>query len=110
MTLGLLHGCAPHGLIYCFEAGRENVKGIDGLRLAAMASQMEAYLVAARLRHPCQFIGCAVNTRNLADDAAATEVARVERETGLPACDVYRHGSDKLVDACLNLKNGNSSP
>lgn len=104
VTLGLLHGCAPHGLVYCYEAGREHVKGMSDVPLPAMASQMEAYLIAARLRHPSQFVGCAVNTRNLSDVAAIAEVARIECETGLPACDVYRDGAEKLIDACLNLK------
>jgi uncharacterized NAD-dependent epimerase/dehydratase family protein len=110
VTLGLLHGCAPQGLIYCYEAGRQNVKGLADVALPTMASQMEAYLVAARLRHPSRFIGCAVNTRNLSDEAASAEVARVERETGLPACDVYRHGAGKLVDACVNLKKEITTP
>lgn len=109
VTLGLLHGCAPDGLVYCFEAGRQNVKGLSDVGLPTIASQIEAYLVAARLRHPCRFIGCSVNTRNLDPAAATAEVARVEQETGLPACDVYRDGAAKLVDACIKLKKENSS-
>ena len=29
MTLGLLHGCAPDGLVFCFEAGRMKVEGFE---------------------------------------------------------------------------------
>lgn len=104
VTLGLLHGTMPHGLIYCYEAGRQNVKGMTDVQLTPIESQMEAYLIAARLRHPCSYVGCAVNTRNLSDAAATAEIESLEQQLRLPACDVYREGAEKLVNACLNFK------
>ena len=104
VTLGLLHGCAPDGLIFCFEAGREQVKGLDNINIPPLKDQMAAYVAAANLRHPCKFIGVAVNTRNLTDDDAATTIAETESTFGLPACDVYRDGPDKLVSAAIELR------
>lgn len=104
VTVGLLHGCAPDGLIYCYEAGRQDVKGLDGVSLPAMEDQMAAYRTVANLRHPCRFIGMVVNTRTLTADAAAAEIDRVEQQFGLPACDVYRNGPQKLVKACQELR------
>ena len=104
VTLGLLHGCAPHGLVFCYEAGRQKVKGLPEIDLPDMSEQINAYLTAARLRHPCDFIGVAVNTRNLDEMAAKKEVDRIEKKLDLPACDVYRDGPRKLVDACLELE------
>jgi uncharacterized NAD-dependent epimerase/dehydratase family protein len=104
VTLGLLHGCAPDGLIFCYEAGRDLVKGLDTVRIPAMEDQIAAYRTLANLRHRCRFIGIAVNTRTLTPDKAEAEIERVENHFGLPACDVYRSGPDKLVQATLELQ------
>ncbi|MEZ6135370.1 MAG: DUF1611 domain-containing protein [Pirellulaceae bacterium] len=104
VTAGLLHGCAPDGLIFCYEAGRNAVKGFDGIPIVPMDQQLRAFEVMANLRHKCKFIGVAINTRTLTAEAAAAEVERAEREFGLPACDVYRDGADKLVTAAEQLR------
>jgi uncharacterized NAD-dependent epimerase/dehydratase family protein len=104
VTLGLLHGSAPDGLIFCYEAGRHQVKGLDNIDIPPLKHQMAACLVMANLRHPCRFIGVAVNTRNLTPEEAAQEIARAEEEFELPACDVYRDGADKLVAAVVALR------
>jgi len=104
VTLGLLHGCAPHGLVFCYEAGRDQVKGLDNIAIPPLEKQIEACLVNANLRHPCQIIGVAVNSRKLTSEQADEEIERMEQELGLPACDVYRHGPQKLVQACVRLK------
>lgn len=104
VTLGLLHGAAPDGLIFCYEAGRGCVKGLTGVPIPPMRRIIEALEAAARLRHPCRVIGIAVNTRGLDTDAADREVAQVATEFGLPATDVYRHGVQPLADAAETLK------
>ena len=104
VTAGLLHGCAPDGLFFCYEAGRELVKGLNGIPIAPIREQLKALEVFANLRHPCKFIGIAVNTRTLTPAQAAEEIERVEHEFALPACDVYRDGAAKLVDAAIQLR------
>ncbi len=104
VTLGLLHGTAPDGLVFCYQAGRTQVKGFDGINIPPMADQMKAILAVANLRHPCQIIGIAINTRDLSDDEAQLEIQRAEEEFNLPTCDVYRTGADKLVEACVKLR------
>lgn len=103
VTLGLLHGSAPHGLIFCYEAGRQEVKGMDCVPLLPMKRLIEAYEMAAGLRHPCKVIGIAMNGRKLSTDEATAERERVSAEFGLPVCDVYRDGAAPLADAveCL---------
>lgn len=104
VTLGLLHGSAPDGLVFCYEAGRKQVKGLDDVDISPLADQMQAYELVANLRHPCRMIGIAVNTRNLTAEDAEAELFRAEDKFGLPACDVYRTGADKLVQACIALR------
>ncbi|MBL8892790.1 MAG: DUF1611 domain-containing protein [Planctomycetaceae bacterium] len=105
VTLGLLHGCAPDGLIYCYEAGRTHVKGLDNIPLPPFEAQIEILLKIANLRHPCRLIGIAVNSRTLDQQSAAKEVQQAEQRFGLPACDVYRDGPKKLVEASIRLRN-----
>ncbi|QDT02070.1 hypothetical protein K227x_04410 [Rubripirellula lacrimiformis] len=104
VTMGLLHGSAPDGLVYCYEAGRTQVKGLDDVDIPPMKDQVAAYLMNANLRHPCKLIGIAVNTRSLSEVDAIAEIDRAEAMFGLPACDVFRMGADKLVDACIALR------
>ena len=104
VTLGLLHGCAPHGLIFCLEIGREHVKGLEDVGLLPTRQLIEAYEVAAALREPCKVIGIAVNGRNVSADVAAREQTRLAVEFGVPVCDVYRDGPASLADAVIELQ------
>ncbi len=104
VTLGLLHGCAPDGLIFCYEAGRKQVKGFHNIDIPPMKDQMQACEINANLRHPCKIIGIAINTRVMSDVEATAEIANAEDRFGLPACDVYRTGANKLVQASIALR------
>ena len=104
VTLGLLHGSAPHGLIYCYEVGREEVKGLDGVPLLSMRRLIDAYETAGSLRHPCKVIGISMNSRNVSEAEAHDEKQRVSSEFGLPVCDVYRDSAIPLADAVIGLR------
>lgn len=104
VTLGLLHGCAPQGLILCYEVGRENVKGLDHVPILSLSRLRDLYESMASTRFPCKVIGIAMNSRSVDEAAAERERSKVEAELGLPVCDVYRHGSAPLVEAVLALR------
>ena len=104
VTLGLLHGCAPDGLIFCYEVGRTRVKGLDDVPLLPIRTLIDAYESNASLRHPCRVIGVALNSRNVSADESAAERTRIREEFGVPICDVYRDGASELVDAVVNLQ------
>ncbi len=104
VTLGLLHGCLPDGLVLCYEMGRTEVHGMPGFGLPSLERTREVYEAMARLMHPCRVIGVAMNSHKFPAGAAEAERAEVRRRLGLPVCDVIRHGPDELVDAVLNLK------
>jgi uncharacterized NAD-dependent epimerase/dehydratase family protein len=101
VTLGLLHGCAPHGMVLCYEAGRTHTHNMEYVPLAPLATLRTAYETMANLIAPSRVIGVAINSRRLSDLEAAAERDRVRGELGLPACDVLRDGPDELVDAIL---------
>ena len=101
VTLGLLHGCMPDGLILCYEVGRERVFGMDHVPLAPLERVIDLYERAANVMHPCRVIGVAMNSRRCSDAEAEAERERVRERLGLPVCDVLRHGPGELADAVL---------
>jgi uncharacterized NAD-dependent epimerase/dehydratase family protein len=104
VTLGLLHGLMPDGLILCYEMGRRVIYGMEDVPLAPLERVLDFYEAAANIMHPCRVIGVAVNGQKFADDAVAAECEEVSRRLGLPACDVIRQGADKLVEAAIQLR------
>ncbi|MGV3772771.1 MAG: DUF1611 domain-containing protein [Verrucomicrobiales bacterium] len=103
VTLGLLHGCMPDGLILCYEMGRETVYNMEQVRLPTLQRFRELYETMANVMHPCQTIGIAINGRKFSEKEVSEECLKVEKEFGLPAADVLRDASP-LVDAVLRLK------
>lgn len=103
VTLGLLHGCMPDGLILCYEMGRETVYGMDSTRLHPLATYKQLYETLANPMHPCKVIGFGINGRRATAEEVEAERARVEAEFGLPACDVLRHGCQPLLEAVARL-------
>jgi uncharacterized NAD-dependent epimerase/dehydratase family protein len=104
VTLGLLHGLMPDGLILCYEMGRKVVGGMESVELPSLEKVIEYYETTANIMHPCKVIGVAVNGQRFSDDAVAAECGQVEKRLGLPTCDVIRHGPQKLIDAVMQLK------
>ncbi|TWT34437.1 DUF1611 domain-containing protein [Blastopirellula retiformator] len=104
VTVGLLHGCAPDGLIFCYEAGRTTTKGLDHVPLKPLTDLRNLYEALAQARNECEVIGVAINGRRLGPDEAAQEQQRVSAELGLPACDVYRDGPGVLANAVVALR------
>jgi uncharacterized NAD-dependent epimerase/dehydratase family protein len=101
VTLGLVHGALPHGMILCYEAGRQTVMGMDAIGLTSLSRLRELYELTAGIMQPSRVIGIGLNSRRLSADEAHKERERVRGEMGLPVCDVLRDGPDELVDAVL---------
>ncbi|MCU0962879.1 MAG: DUF1611 domain-containing protein [Pirellulaceae bacterium] len=104
VTLGLLHGCAPHGLILCYEVGREIVTGVPEMRIPPLGDIKRLNEVMANVMQPCAVIGIAMNGRLVSPEVAAAERQRRREEFQLPVCDVLRDGPGELVDAVLQLR------
>ena len=104
VTLGLLHGLRPDGLVLCYQMGSETVFGMDDVRLPSLDRVLQFNETAANFMHPCKVIGISINGRDFSDEEVGEECLRVEEHFNLPACDVLRHGPDKLVAAVLDLK------
>ena len=103
VTLGVLHGCRPHGLIYCYEPGRSHFLGLDHVPLPTWESLLPIYQQMGGLHHPCSILGIAMNSRRLNNAEAEEEKRTARQKTGLPTCDVFRDGPETLTEAVLKL-------
>jgi uncharacterized NAD-dependent epimerase/dehydratase family protein len=101
VTMGLLHGSAPHVLVLCHRAGTEVVEGYPDHPLPSLAELVELHERASLPLRPAKVAGIALNTNGLNDEDARAAAAAARAETGLPADDPVRFGGDTLLDAVL---------
>jgi D-glutamate N-acetyltransferase len=101
VTLGLLHGSAPHVLVLCHKAGTTEVEGYPGHPLPPLPELIELHERSALPRRPARVACIALNTAALEEDAARAEIERVEVETHRRTDDPVRFGPARLLDAVL---------
>ncbi len=104
VTLGLLHGCSPQGLILCYEVGRTATMDYLHVPLKSLQELRHLYETIGSIRIPTKVIGIAMNSRYISAEEAEIEKQRVKQEMNLPVCDVYRDGPGELADAVLQLQ------
>ncbi len=101
VTLGLLHGSAPHALVLCHAAGTTEFEGVPGHPLASLPELVDLYERVGLTVRPAPVVAVALNTSGLDEAAAKSAIADAERDTGLVADDPVRFGPGRLVDAVL---------
>ncbi len=101
VTLGLVHGSAPHTLVLCHMAGQRFVDSDDRFPIPPLAELVDLHERMSLLARPATVAAIAVNTRALDDEAARRAISDAEQETGVPADDPVRFGSARIVDAVL---------
>jgi len=104
VTLGLLHGSAPHALVFVHEPGRETIDGDPRYRIPDLVELIDDQVRMARRVRPASVVAVALKTNRLSEDAARTAIAEVERETALVADDPVRFGAGRLLDAVLSAR------
>jgi len=104
VSLGLLHGCMPHGMILVYEVGRTHHMGMPHVPLPSLAQVIAAYEHLAEFGGGGRVIGVAMNSRLVSAAEAAAERKRVSRDLGLPVADPVRDGCDELLDAVEALQ------
>ena len=85
VTLGLIHGSAPHAFVLCHQAGTTEVEGYPGHPLLPLPELVELHEWISLPARKARVAAIALNTRDLSEDAARAAMARAEAETG-------RHG------------------
>jgi uncharacterized NAD-dependent epimerase/dehydratase family protein len=103
VTMGLLHGSAPHALVLCHRAGAEVVEGYPDHPLPPLAQLVELHERASLPLRSARVAGIALNTHGLSEEDARAAAAAARAETGLAADDPVRFGGDPLLDAVLRV-------
>lgn len=101
VTLGLIHGSAPHLFVLCHRAGSIEIEGSPGHPIPPLAELVELHERIALPRRPAKVACVALNTAGFTDERARAAIAEAEAETGLPADDPIRFGGALLLDSIL---------
>jgi uncharacterized NAD-dependent epimerase/dehydratase family protein len=101
VTLGLVHGSAPHAYVLCHMAGERYVDGDARFPIPPLRELVALHERMSLLARPASVAALALNTRQLDEPDARRAIADAEDETGLPADDPVRFGATRLVDAVL---------
>lgn len=107
VTLGLLHGACPDGLILCHQASRKFIgdyRQAAWLRIPPLQDYVRWYESLGNAVHPTRVLGVCLNTYDLDDDAARAACDAATAATGLPATDPVRYDPAPLVDAVLEAR------
>jgi D-glutamate N-acetyltransferase len=101
VTLGLVHGSAPHAFVLCHRAGSTEIEGYPGHPLGTLPELVALHEAVSLPRRKAPVAAIALNTRGLDDAEARAAAERVEGETGVPTHDPVRFGPARLLDAVL---------
>jgi uncharacterized NAD-dependent epimerase/dehydratase family protein len=102
VTLGLVHGAAPHLFVLCHRAGATEIEDSPGHPIPPLRELVELHerisLPARKAKVAC----LALNTAAIGSDEEARSVIESEAAAaGLPADDPVRFGAGYLLDAIL---------
>jgi D-glutamate N-acetyltransferase len=101
VTLGLIHGSAPHVFVLCHKAGAEEIEGYPGHPLPSLPELIELHERISLPLRPARVACIALNTHGLDDAAAREAIAEAAAQTALPADDPVRFGAGPLLDAVV---------
>jgi uncharacterized NAD-dependent epimerase/dehydratase family protein len=101
VTLGLVHGSAPHAYVLCHKAGQTAVDEDERFPMPPLRELVELHERLTLLARPARVAAIALNTRELDERAAKDALAAAEAETGLPADDPVRFGAGRITSFVL---------
>lgn len=104
VTLGLLHGSAPHAMVFVHEPGRELIEDNPRYPIGSLAELIDDQVRMARHVRPAPVVAVALKTNRISEDAAREAIDQTQRETGLVADDPVRFGAGRILDAVLSAR------
>lgn len=99
VTLSLLHGSAPDGMILCHNPALKTLNQYDKMQLPSLAEYIRIYETAAAWIKPAKVLAISLNTVSFPEEEARALIGRYQQETGLPVTDPVRFGANTLVEA-----------
>jgi uncharacterized NAD-dependent epimerase/dehydratase family protein len=106
VTMGLMHGAAPHAYVLVHKARATHTEGYPDHPLPPLPELIELHERASLPLRPAKVVAVALHTGALAEEDARAEIGHVQEETGLPTDDPVRFGADTLLNAVLQRTRG----
>ena len=100
VTLGLLHGSAPHQLILCHNPLRKKFRYSNKL-IPNLKEIINYYEETAKIVLKSKVIGISLNTNEMSDSDAKKSINYYEDYLNIPVNDPYRYGVDNLFKKIL---------
>lgn len=105
VTLGLIHGSQPDGIVLCHDPARRTIEDYPHAPIPALSVAIERYLEAARLTNPnVRCAGISINSSSLDEREWLTYQGRVAAEFDLPVCDPMRGGVDAIAQQLVQQR------
>ena len=104
VTIALMHGSCPQGLILCHNARRSKIKGLEEQELLPLKELVSIYERVCGYLRPSKVLGVAFNTHGMSDADALEAISSASKTLGLPVCDPVRQGADHLWEAIRKYK------
>jgi D-glutamate N-acetyltransferase len=101
VTLGLLHGAAPHALVLCHKAGEMEIEGCPGHPIPPLPELVELHERISLPARRSSVAAIALNTAGLGEGDARRAAAAAEDETGRATDDPVRFGSSRILESVL---------
>lgn len=104
VSLALLHGSQPDGVVICHQPGRKFIVGHPEYTLPSIEETIELALLLGRRTNPAiRCGGVSLNTSQLDAGSAERLLASESERLGLAVADPMRGGAEfeRLVDVCL---------
>ncbi len=98
-SYGIIKGANPDGIILQYAPKRKRRVDFEFVEVPSLESEIE--LVELLSKKPV--IGLTINHENMSEEEVLETVAALEKKFKLPAEDVLKHGSIKLINSLLKL-------
>ena len=100
VTLGLIHGVMPDGILICHEPARK--VNDYGTKMPTLTESIAMHKAVIHPFRKVDMIGVSLYTSEQNEEEALDSIRKAEEETGLPADDPVRFGPEKLGEAIIN--------
>jgi uncharacterized NAD-dependent epimerase/dehydratase family protein len=99
VTVGLLHGCMPHAIVYVHAPTRKRIGHYEGFPIMPVKDGVALVEALMKPLQPTRVTAISLNTVGMTPAGADRAAKQIEDQTGLPAEDPIRHGVKKMVKA-----------
>lgn len=98
VTLGLIHGTAPDAMVLCHVPSRKKLRYTD-IDILDYKTMIRMHEEISSIVNKTKVVGISLNCFDLTDAQAMDAIKKAEDETGLPATDPVKFGSEKTIKA-----------